>query len=436
MTVKTTCVFSNEPSRVKMAQSILGARLDGRSCGVIWIANNADQGNSQFHFKKRPHFTHILLIFEGLPVVLDRLSEWRRWAIDSGALDVQIEIVQAGIPETEVKEILERRCREWLQPTPNPEDVGIRIGQWIDQGRTREKDDPDLLTMMFGRMGQLLTRLDLVRARFHEAAGMAAGKKADYLRAIDKMIGSKDQNHPGKTPEIASENLTSHIPRLLLYGETGVGKTLIARFLHDRTGERPPRIVIPEYLSKEDSFEYALFGYVHGAYTGGREDGDHGLLLRNVGGVIFLDEIGEANAIIQAKLLAYLDDYRVRPRGWQGTPFYCPTLVVAATNRDLKSLVKKGLFRGDLLARFTDTEIIPPLRDRLESLPFILDCLLQSESINPGGYVREIGDGAFRALKAHPYEGNFRELEDCLRTACRKARLGARTQLRRSDLSL
>lgn len=419
-----------------MVKTLLGSRLDDRSCCVVWITNNAVQGSSQFHFAKGLSTARILLVFEGLPVVLDRLSEWRRWAVDAGAVDVQIEIVRSGISEAEAKELIEKRCREWLQPSPDREDVAIRRGEWINQGRAREKDDPDLLTMMFGRMGQLLTRLDLVRARFQEAAGLAAGKKADYLRAIDKLIGSKDQNRPGKAPEIVAEQMVSHIPRLLLYGETGVGKTLIARFLHDRMGERPPRIVIPEYLSKEDSFEYALFGYVHGAYTGGREDGDHGLLLENVGGVVFLDEIGEANSIIQAKLLAYLDDYRVRPRGWQGTPFYCPTLVVAATNKDLPSLVKKGRFRADLLARFTDTEVVPPLRDRLESLPFILDCLLQSEAINPGGFVTEIGDSAFNALKAHPFEGNFRELEDCLRTACGKAKLGARPYLCRSDLLL
>jgi len=420
-----------------MVQGILGSRLDDRSCGIVWIANNAHQGSSQFHFNKGLSFARVLLVFEGLPVLLDRLSEWRRWAVEAGALDVQIEIVRSGIPEAETKELIEKRCREWLAPQPKHEAVAIRMGEWINRGRTREKDDPDLLTMMFGRMGQLLTSLDLVRARFQEATGLAAGKKADYLRDIDKLIGSKDQNRPGKTPEIVSEHLVSHIPRLLLYGETGVGKTLIARFLHDdKMGGRPPRVVIPEYLSKEDSFEYALFGYVHGAYTDGREDGDHGLLLENVGGVVFLDEIGEANAIIQAKLLAYLDDYRVRPRGWQGTPFYCPTLVVAATNQDLPSLVKKGRFRADLLARFTDTEEVPPLRERMESLPFILDCLLQSEAINPGAFVEEIGDGAFSALKTHPFKGNFRELEDCLRKACGKAKLGARPYLCRSDLPL
>jgi sigma54-dependent transcription regulator len=266
-----------------------------------------------------------------------------------------------------------------------------------------------------------------------DEAGTHASK-ADYLRAINKLIGSKDQNNPGSTPQIASEHLLSYLPRLLLRGETGVGKTLIARYLQEEADLRPPRIPIPEYLGKEDMFEYDLFGYVHGAYTDGREDGDHGLLLENIGGVVFLDEIGEANEIIQAKLLAYLDDYRIRPRGWRGAPFYCPTLIVAASNRDLKDLVKKRKFRGDLLARFTDVETVPPLRQRVESLPFILDCLLQTDAINPGETVKEIGQEAFAALKKHEFPGNFRELEDAARTACQTVAKDGRNSICRSDL--
>ncbi|MCL1785840.1 MAG: sigma 54-interacting transcriptional regulator [Alphaproteobacteria bacterium] len=228
----------------------------------------------------------------------------------------------------------------------------------------------------------------------------------------------------------------------MLYGKTGVGKTLIARYLQNNPGERPVRIVIPEYLNKEDMFEYALFGYVKGAYTGGRESGDHGLLLENVGRVVFLDEIGEANDIIQAKLLAYLDDYHVRPRGWQGDPFYCPTLVVAATNRDLDDMVEKKQFRADLLMRFTDRETIPTLRERVDSFPFILDCLLQNNAINPGwgkkgeSCVKEIGNEALEALKKYEFPGNFRELENILRTVCREVLKDGRDYICRSDLPI
>jgi DNA-binding NtrC family response regulator len=149
--------------------------------------------------------------------------------------------------------------------------------------------------------------------------------------------------------------------------------------------------------------------------------------------VIFLDEIGEASSAIQAKLLAYLDDYMVRPRGWTEEPFFCPTLVVAATNRDLRKVKD---FRPDLLARFTDIEQVPPLRERVESFPFILDCLLQNPAINPCGDIQEIGQTAYETLVAHPFKGNFRELETVLRGACHAAGKDGRDFICRQDIAI
>jgi transcriptional regulator with PAS, ATPase and Fis domain len=179
-------------------------------------------------------------------------------------------------------------------------------------------------------------------------------------------------------------------------------------------------------------FEYDLFGYARGAYTGGQEAGSLGLLLANLGGVIFLDEIGEASGAIQAKLLAYFDDYMVRPRGWTDEPFFCPTLIVAATNRDLRKVKD---FRPDLLARFTDIEQVPPLRERVESFPFILDCLLQNPAINPGFSVREIGQTAYEIMVKHSFKGNFRELETMLRVACHAAAKDGRDFICRPDIA-
>lgn len=430
-------VFSNDADRQQMAEKCVGNRFQGRPYGVVWVKDNALQKSQGFNWPEtKPRFKRILLVFEGLPVALESLKNWRRWATETtGAMEVLIEFVSAGIDEKGILELLGRRCGKWTEPVPSHEPPALTFGSYIAMGsKTRGKDHPDLLTMMFGSMGDLLTRVDLIRERFKKVSTAVRDGKADYLCRIDRLIDSKDQNAPGKSPELAAEHLMRHIPRLLLRGETGVGKTLIARYLQVDADGRPPRISIPEFLGKEDMFEYDLFGYVHGAYTGGKEDGDHGLLLENVGGVVFLDEIGEANEIIQAKLLAYLDDYRIRPRGWRGTPFYCPTLIVAASNRDLKELVKRRKFRADLLARFTDIETIPPLRERVESLPFILDCLLQSDAINPDAAVQEIGQEAFAALKKHEFPGNFRELEDLLRNACSRAQQEGRPYLCQSDI--
>ena len=245
-------------------------------------------------------------------------------------------------------------------------------------------------------------------------------------------------SEPATEPTESSVEWPVSFPKLLLYGETGVGKTLVSRYLHsllpkNNTG-RPLRISIPEFVGKEEDFEYALFGYTKGAYTGGLEDGSPGLLLENMGRVVFLDEIEEANNTIQTKLLAFMDDYRVRPRGWSYGSFYCPVLIVAATNCSVAELQKMH-FRKDLLARFTDIETIPPLRERKESMDFIIDCLLQQNSINYERSIKQIGRYALAKLKGYSYEkGNFRELEDVLRNACAAARKDGRDYLCECDI--
>ena len=329
-----------------------------------------------------------------------------------------------------------------MRVPPVREKPSITLGQFIRMplGAT-EKDDPSHLTMMFGSMGELLTMVDIVGRRFREACDLQStaaerGRREKYLAKIDRLLAGKDSATDKAQLDIPER--IDHLPRLLLRGETGVGKTLIARYLHRRSGftdGRPLRISIPEYLGKEDMFEYDLFGYEKGAYTDAADEGDHGLLLQNVGGVVFLDEIGEANAVLQAKLLAYLDDYRVRPRKWKPQPFFCPTLVVAATNQPLKEMAEKGLFRKDLLARFTDRHMIPALRDRVADMPFILDCLLQRESMNPKGKISEIGAQAFARLQGFGFrDGNFRELEDlfiCVpASAARRPRSSRRSRFR------
>ncbi len=144
-------------------------------------------------------------------------------------------------------------------------------------------------------------------------------------------------------------------------------------------------------------------------------------------------KLESASGAIQAKLLAYFDDYMVRPRGWTEEPFFCPTLIVAATNRDLRKVKD---FRPDLLARFTDVEQVPPLRERIESFPFILDCLLQNPAINPVISVREIGQTSYEIIVKLLFKGNFRELETMLRVACHAASKDVRDFICRPDIAI
>ena len=389
---------------------------------------------------ERP-YSRVLILFTTLPIKLDVVSKWKSWVFDNKISEMRIDFLRIGDFDVDyIEGRIKRHCKNWDRKSPPEETIALRKGSLVDASSLQlSKDSPDLLTAMFGAMGEMIMRVRNVRERFDNALVSSLQVKD---RELDKTIEiqKKAITNAMATGEDAVSELEKRLvsfPKLLLYGETGVGKTLVSRYLQSISGKdtgRPVRISIPEYIGKEEDFEYALFGYAKGAYTGGLEQGSAGLLVENMGKVVFLDEIEEANSIIQAKLLAYLDDYRVRPRGWLHNSFFCPTLVVAATNCKVEELRSQN-FRKDLLARFTDIETVPPLRDRKESMDFIIDSLLQQDSINNEQHVDRIGKYALEKLKTHPYtDGNFRELEDVLRNACVSAQKDGRDYLCECDI--
>lgn len=455
-TSNNSMIFSNSEESSEKLKTLFGKRFSGRKCCLVAVADNAiDIKAFKVGVVLEGAINRVLIVFMGHPIDLSAMEAWREWAVSRvKAWDVQMDFVSGEPADAKWREVIEKNCEGWFVDPPQPERPGIQRKEWVMMPEAKTaKDDPSLLSMMFGSMGELLNEVDIIARRFRSAVSEVKDSDHDnYLASIDKLLAAKGGGATAKkspaTPKGKSSagrsdlgigNVTDQLPKLLLRGDTGVGKTLIASYLHRQCGaaETPLHISIPEYLAKEDMFEYALFGYAAGNYTGGKKEGDHGLLLQNVCRVVFLDEIGEANAAIQAKLLTFMDHYRVRPRGWLGDPFYCPVLIVAATNRDLEEEVAgKPVFRRDLLARFTHKHRIPSLKDRKGDFPFILDCLLQRESMNPGGKLTEIGQDALEYLLSLDYrEGNFRELEDRFRHACEKALRDGRTYLVKSDFS-
>ena len=423
-----------------IAQKLFPPRFPGRPVGLVcvkdWVGTELDA------FDYNGSFSRLLVVFEGHPIKPTVVQRWREWAMKRKTRDLRIAIIQDEINEHNLLQAIEKNCTHWNAPIPAREVPAIVKGSFVDMSNgSTAKDDHSLLTMMFGSMGEILTQLEIAAGRFKEAcdeAGFNREKAKAVLGDVSKLLATKpDKAVDMPSPPTGLEQRNDAFPKVHLYGKSGVGKTLITAYLQARAGfdsVRPLRIPIPEYLGKEEALEYDLFGYAHGAYTGGRDTGDPGLLLRHMGGVVFLDEIGQANSTIQAKLLAFLDDYRVRPRGWGGDPFHCPVLIVAATNLTLQQLAEKN-FAPDLLARFTDLLTIPPLRDRMSDIEYILDCLLQRNSLNRDGFVTEIGAGALEAIKTRTFEaGNFRELEDWFRKACETAAREGRPYLVAEDV--
>jgi energy-coupling factor transporter ATP-binding protein EcfA2 len=422
--------FCNNAARQTCLETLLPTAPSGLPFFVVCITNKEVPGNCEVPTQIGTR--HCLVIFEGLPVSTHCLEAWREWASNQEVIDLKMAFVKSDAKDEEVRELTLRHCSEWLKPVPPQEKCQVRKGSWVELKESPKKHDPSLLSMMFGSMGELLNGMQLISRRFRDVCRLDDEAKKKHKEGIRRMLkaGSGDPSTLGKLG-VPIERL----PRVLLLGETGVGKTLFAKYLAGAASDFK-KVFIPEWLHKEDMLEYDLFGYARGAYTDGKGEGDIGKLLNVVGGVIFLDEIGTASPAIQAKLLGFMDDYRVEPRGWTSGSFECPILVVAATNLPLETLQDENKFRPDLLARFTDIEVVPPLRKRMSDLPFILDCLLQNPDINPAGdrEVTEIGCDAFKAIEQHEFKANFRELENMLRAACKRAASEGRSYICKADL--
>lgn len=384
-------------------------------------------------------FSRVLILFAELPVNLETIEVWKKWVHDNHISEYRMDFLRIGkFTSSYVEGRILRHCRNWDKKKPEkeekPDERWDTIGSLVKLSKSSaEKDSPEFLTASFGAMGELMQRIHNVSERFKMARDKLTGiNLAERPREIERLLSV-----PSQKPTCSlCEKGTMEFPKLLIYGESGVGKSLVSRYLHNQiSGDgRPLRISVPEFIGKEEYFEYSLFGYAKGTYTGGLQNGSPGLLVENMGKVVFLDEIEEANNTIQAKLLAFMDDYRVRPRGWLYEPFYCPVLIVAATNCSVAELQKRH-FRTDLLNRFTDKETIPPLRERKESMDFIIDCLLQQSRINAGMGIKQIGKYALARLKGYSYEkGNFRELERVLCNACSFARRDGRDYICECDI--
>jgi transcriptional regulator with AAA-type ATPase domain len=230
---------------------------------------------------------------------------------------------------------------------------------------------------------------------------------------------------------------------ILLEGETGTGKTIIAEWISRQLqeGGGEPLLHIPTVNISQNLLESELFGSLEGAFTGAVSR--PGKLLLGRGRVIFLDEIGDIPLEAQAKLLVYLDKMTFRPDGWPFLePIYSPAYVIAATNKDLKAGIRQGQFREDLYHRFRHKLTVPPLRARKSDLRILIDFVLQDPSVNPvkgsgqGRLVNKISLQALDRLEAHEFPGNFRELEDVLSQAVFHAAREGREEILKEDISL
>ena len=197
---------------------------------------------------------------------------------------------------------------------------------------------------------------------------------------------------------------------ILITGETGVGKELIARFIHlTSRRSRGPMIPVNCAAIPKDLFESQFFGHKRGAFTGALSE-QTGIIKSASGGTLFLDEIGELPLETQPKLLRFLQEGEVHTVG-DNKPTKVDVRIVASTNRNLEAEVRAGRFRADLLHRLNIISFeIPALRERCEDIPLLLDFFLDKYSCLPGNHLVRFSPDALDCLIMYSWPGNVREL--------------------------
>jgi DNA-binding NtrC family response regulator len=216
-----------------------------------------------------------------------------------------------------------------------------------------------------------------------------------------------------RTAEVVAKSKST----VLITGETGTGKEMVARAIHYHSAQRDmPLIKVNCAAIPETLLESELFGHVRGAFTGATSSKKGKFALAD-GGTIFLDEIGTMSPALQAKLLRVLQEREFEPLGSERTQ-KVDVRVIAATNRDLRQMVADGRFQEDLYYRLNVIPIhIPPLRERREDVPVLVEHFVAKHAQRAGKRIDRLAPGVTETLQAADWPGNVRELENTVERA-------------------
>lgn len=280
-------------------------------------------------------------------------------------------------------EAMRRGAFDYLLKPVNPLDLGMRLHRAV-------------------RISEIVRR------------GVAYQRLFEQEMKVGSMVGTSDSfQELMHRVRLASQARST----VLILGETGTGKGMIARSIHEQSRERDKLYQVIDCTTVPESMvESELFGHVRGAFTGAVLD-KPGLIELANGGTAFFDEIGELPLPMQAKLLRVLEDNEIRPVGGTRTKRVSLRLI-AATNQDLEEKVRNGKFRQDLYYRLAAIEIkVPPLRERPEDIPVLARYLLQRLESEMRRRGCRFDSSAMSELAAYPWPGNVREMRNIIERA-------------------
>ncbi|MDI9570439.1 MAG: sigma-54 dependent transcriptional regulator [Pseudomonadota bacterium] len=236
-----------------------------------------------------------------------------------------------------------------------------------------------------------------------------------YCYRVGKVVGvSRSMENIVQT----ALKVTDFDTGIMIRGESGTGKELIARIIHDHSRTRKDKefVAINCAAIPNDILESELFGYARGAFTGALQR-RRGLIEAADGGTLFMDEIGDTTPQFQTKILRAIQEKQIRRVG-ENTNRSVDVRIVAATNKDLARLVREGAFREDLFYRLSVIDIfIPPLRERPEDIPTLVDYFLGEINERLKKNVLGVAEEAMKMLQAYNWPGNVRELRNTLERA-------------------
>jgi two-component system, NtrC family, response regulator HydG len=300
-------------------------------------------------------------------------------------------------------------------------------------------DYPAVVSIMMTAFGSIETAIDALKAgAYHYIVKPFKNEEMSLLvRRAREKVSLKNENAclkkelsksftldsiVGKSPAMMSvfeliKVIAPASANVLICGESGSGKELVARALHNEAPRKNmPFIAINCTALPENLLESELFGHIKGSFTGAISD-KKGLFEEAHGGSLFLDEIGDMSLQLQAKLLRVLQDRQIRPVGGNNLKDIDVRLI-AATHRDLKIMVKDGKFREDLFYRLNVVPLrVPALRERAEDIPLLVESFIKKFALRNNSKVTSVSADAMAILMAHPWPGNVRELENVIERA-------------------